>query len=179
MLKKKKESKVSYPSIEPVVINGRCVAPPYMREKIDIFLNNNLFVEWVSEFVDELCRQIRELRTAEAEYYTKRIEKNFLCFITTKEIDCRDLNWNFCYIFEDYKMENVSGEMWEAMSLAAYQYICDRLKNESFHELHDKNFKYNIQHYYKERGYFDVQNSYIVSIRIEVDNPVFEEKKSW
>ena len=172
LFRKKKELESRYPPVEPIRIEGFPPIPPYMGEKINVFLNNPFFIKWMEECVALMVKEINAMKHLRGPSKDLKIFRMFM-------IGCEmDKIWfeNFLHPikYEDYHLKTVIGEEHEAMCMAIIMFLREKLDQTVVPNFKDLNLKYSTKH--RKVVFYDSDHPsyYEIAFTFSINNPAYE-----
>ena len=147
-----------------------------MREKVSVFMHNPMFCAWMKESFDSLSDKIQALEDRTTPYTHPKIlgKHELACYQDRICIDAVGATKTF--VFEDYRLKDLSGDLQEAMMLAVCRYMSDRLEGEISEKMQGKGFIYSMR---QESAQSITGRVYRIMIDFSIDNPAYEERKDW
>ena len=161
LFRKMKESMRIHDCDEPMHVEGLPPIPPRMAKKVNKFLGNKRLVMWMEEGVQEICKEIRELESKYSAYTKLGIEGNCAVKVRGSSLFIAGV-WKK---FENYRMKDLRGESHEALSLAVFKYITDRLDQASLDALKDIRYRYELT--YEGHWFDDYVGDYVYHIAVK------------
>ena len=175
LFRKKKESERIPGCDEPMQVEGLPPIPPYMVKAVHDFLKNDLLVAWMEEGVRAICKEIRELESKGASSARPYVEGDCAIRVRRGSLSIAGV-WKK---FENYHMKELRGELQEAMSLAVFKYVTDRLKQAGPEDLKDVPYRYELT--YEGCRFEDYVDDYVyhIIVRFWIENPAYTENSDF